>query len=59
MRVLGDIPRLNAKRYSQTKALIMGDRYLTFGNLNELANKLAHGLLSSGVSSGDRVADMA
>jgi len=59
MRVLGDIPRLNAKRYSQKKALIMGDSYLTFGNLNELANRLAHGLLSLGVGSGDRVAAMA
>jgi acyl-CoA synthetase (AMP-forming)/AMP-acid ligase II len=59
MRVLGDIPRLNSKRYPQKKALIMGDHYLTFGQLNDLANRLAHGLLSLEIRPGDRVAVMA
>ncbi|MCK4787594.1 MAG: AMP-binding protein, partial [Desulfobacteraceae bacterium] len=59
MRVLGDIPRLNAKRYPQKKALIMGDQHFTYSQLNDLANRLTQGLLSLGVSSGDRVAVMA
>ena len=59
MRVLGDIPRLNAKRYPQKKALIMGDQQFTYSQLNDLANRLTQGLLSLGVSSGDRVAVMA
>ncbi|MBE9569168.1 MAG: AMP-binding protein, partial [Proteobacteria bacterium] len=59
MRVLGDIPRLNAKRHPQKKALIMGDQHFTYSQLNDMANCLAKGLLSLGVSSGDRVAVMA
>jgi fatty-acyl-CoA synthase len=56
MQVIGDIARLNAKRYPDKKALIMGNEYLTFGQLNEQANQLAHGLLSMGIHRGDRVA---
>jgi fatty-acyl-CoA synthase len=59
MRVLGDIPRLNAKRYPQRKALIMGVQHFTYSQLNDLANRLAQALLSLGVSTGDRVAVMA
>lgn len=59
MRLIGDIARLNSKRYPDKKALIMGDDYLTFGQLNEQATQLAHGLLSLGVKPGDRVALLA
>jgi len=59
MHVLGDIPRLNAKRYPQKKALIMDDRYVTFSQLNEQVNQLAHRLLSLGLGLGDRVGILA
>lgn len=59
MRVLGDIPRLNARRHPDKKALIMGDAHLTFKQLNEKANRLAYGLMSLGVAPGDRVALLA
>ncbi len=59
MQVVGDIPRLNAKRYPDKKALIMDNNYLTFGQLNRQVNQVAHGLLSLGVKQGDRVAILA
>ncbi len=59
MQVLGDIPRLNARRHPDKKALIMGDQALTFEQLNASANKLANGLMALGVAPGDRVALLA
>jgi fatty-acyl-CoA synthase len=59
MQVIGDIPRLNAKRYPGKKALIMDNNYLTFSQLNRQVNQVAHGLLSLGVKQGDRVAILA
>lgn len=59
MQVIGDIPRLNASRRPDKTALIMDDQQLTFKQLNDRANRLAHGLVSLGVGPGDRVALMA
>ncbi|MCK4788608.1 MAG: AMP-binding protein, partial [Desulfobacteraceae bacterium] len=59
MHVIGDILRLNAKRYPEKKALIMENEYLTFHQLNQQVNQLAHGLLSLGITPGDRVAILA
>jgi len=59
MRCIGDIPRLNARRYPEKKALIMGDEHMTFKTLNESANKLANGLISMGVKPGDKAGIMA
>jgi len=59
MRCIGDIPRLNARRYPEKKALIMGDEHMTFKALNESANKLANGLISMGVKPGDKAGIMA
>ncbi|RPI99466.1 MAG: hypothetical protein EHM36_15945, partial [Deltaproteobacteria bacterium] len=56
MQVIGDIPRLNAKRYPNKKAVIMGEDYLTFDQLNRQTNQLANGLLSRGIRAGDRIA---
>lgn len=56
MQVIGDIARLNAKRYPNKKALIKDDDYITFDQINKQANQLAHGLLSMGIRPGDRVA---
>jgi acyl-CoA synthetase (AMP-forming)/AMP-acid ligase II len=55
MNVFGDIIRLNAKRYPDKKAIIMGDKYFTFNQLDRLSNQLAYGLLSINVKPGDRV----
>ena len=56
MRTIGDIIRLNARRYPDKKALVMENEYLTFHQLNQQTNQLAHGLLSLGVKPGDKVA---
>jgi fatty-acyl-CoA synthase len=56
MQVIGDIARLNAKRYPDRKALIMGDEHVTYGQLNDQANQLAHRLVSMGIEPGDKVA---
>ena len=59
MRVLGDIPRLNARRYPEKPALVMDKDHKTFRQLNSEVNLLANGLLSLGVKSGDKVAIIA
>ena len=55
MRVLGDIPRLNAKRYPDKVALMMDGAALTFKQLNSAANRLSRGLAASGVNPGDKI----
>ena len=55
MRVLGDIPRLNAKRYPDKIALRMDGKALTFKQLNSAANRLSRGLAASGVNPGDKI----
>ncbi|MGZ4857609.1 MAG: class I adenylate-forming enzyme family protein [Methanobacteriaceae archaeon] len=59
MQVIGDIPRLNARRHPDKKALIMDNDYLTYNQLNQQVNQLATGLISLDVRSGDRVAILA
>ncbi|MCV0437465.1 MAG: AMP-binding protein [Hydrogenophaga sp.] len=56
---LGDIARRGARRHRHKTALIMGERRLTYGALNDAANKLAQGLLSRGLGRGARVAVLA
>jgi acyl-CoA synthetase (AMP-forming)/AMP-acid ligase II len=59
MRVLGDMLRLNAKRFPEKKALIMDESFLTYSQLNRQTNQLAHALISMDVKAGDRVAILA
>ncbi len=59
MRVMGDIPRLNARRYPDKKALIMGEEFLTYGRFNRRVNRVAGLLLAKGVEPGDRVGILA
>ncbi len=59
MQVIGDIARLNAKRFPNKRAIMVDSEYLTFLQLNQKANQLAHGLISLGVKPGDRVAILA
>jgi fatty-acyl-CoA synthase len=59
MQVLGDVVRLNAKRYPRKKALIFEGAFLTYYDLNERVNRVAQGLLALGVAPQDRVAILA
>ena len=59
MRVIGDLSRLNARRYADKPALIMDGERLTYAELEAVSNRLAHGLIGLGVKPGDRVALLA
>ncbi|MCL6521964.1 MAG: acyl--CoA ligase [Firmicutes bacterium] len=56
MFTLGAALRTNAVRYRQKTALVYGERRLTFAELDERVNRLAHALAARGVGRGDRVA---
>jgi fatty-acyl-CoA synthase len=56
MQTIGDIIGLNARRYPDKTALVMENEFLSFHQLNQQTNQLAHGLLSLGVKPGDKVA---
>jgi acyl-CoA synthetase (AMP-forming)/AMP-acid ligase II len=59
MRVLGDIARLNAKRFGGETALIFEEQALSFSELNACADGIGRRLLEMGVRIGDRVALLA
>jgi fatty-acyl-CoA synthase len=59
MRVIGDITRLNARRYPDKPALVMGDAVCTYSELDRRSNRLANALIAAGVRPGDRVALLA
>jgi acyl-CoA synthetase (AMP-forming)/AMP-acid ligase II len=53
---LGQILKVNAKKFPNTVALKDSERAFTYPETNERVNKLAHSLLSLGLEKGDRVA---
>ena len=59
MRVIGDVIRLNAKRYPDKTCLIMDESSMTYGQLNREVNRLSRGLAGLGVGPGDKVAILA
>lgn len=59
MRVVGDIARLGAKRHGGRIAVTLGERELSYTELNAKANRLANALQAQGVSGGERVALLA
>jgi acyl-CoA synthetase (AMP-forming)/AMP-acid ligase II len=59
MQVIGDVLRLNAKRYPEKTALIMDQQSITYRELNSQVNSLARGLLNLGIQVGDKVAIIA
>ncbi len=53
---LGQILKINAKKFPNTVALKDKERSITYPELNGRVNKLSHSLLSLGLSKGDKVA---
>src|ERR1700736_4774375 len=56
---IGMLPSFNARRTPDRAAIIDDDGALTFKELDEAANAVAHGLLAKGVRGGDGVAILA
>ena len=56
MRVMGDVVRLNARRYSDKTAIMTEGEQLAYRELNTRCNRIANGLVALGVRQGDRVA---
>jgi len=53
---LGQILKVNAKKFPKTVALKDRERGFTYSELNTRVNKLAHSLVSLGLNKGDKVA---
>ncbi len=53
---LGQIQKLNAKKFKDTVALIDKDRSFTYPAMNKRVNQLAQSLTASGLRKGDKVA---
>jgi acyl-CoA synthetase (AMP-forming)/AMP-acid ligase II len=53
---LGQILKVNAKKFPRTVALKDRERSLTYPEVNRRVNKLAHSLLALGLKKGDKVA---
>ncbi len=52
---LGQLLKVNAKKFPNTVALMDKDRSLTYPELNRRVNQLSNSLLSSGLKKGDRI----
>src|SRR5262245_11194581 len=52
---LGTVLAANARRVPDKVAVVCDDRRLTFGALDDHANRLANALLARGIAPGDRV----
>ena len=52
---IGEILPTAAARHAKRTALVVGDRQLTFQELDALSNRVANGLVALGVKPGDRV----
>ena len=53
---LGQIQKINAKKFKDTIALMDKDRSFTYPAMNKRVNRLAHSLTALGVQKGDKVA---
>ncbi len=53
---LGEMLKVNAKKFPDTEALKDRERSFTYPAVNKRVNRLAHGLLGMGLSKGDKVA---
>jgi acyl-CoA synthetase (AMP-forming)/AMP-acid ligase II len=57
--VIGDIFRNGARAVPDRTAAVLGDRSLSFAEVDELANRTSHALVARAVGHGDRVATWA
>lgn len=55
---LGDLLLRTSERYPTKPALVFKSQRITYGELDELVNRTAHGLLSNGMKKGDLVSVM-
>jgi long-chain acyl-CoA synthetase len=53
---VADIVRVHAAATGGALAYVLGDRHMTFAELDERSNRVAQGLAAAGVGAGDRVA---
>jgi acyl-CoA synthetase (AMP-forming)/AMP-acid ligase II len=53
---LGQIQKVNAKKFPNTVALMDGQRAFTYPEVNKRVNKLANSLTALGLQKGDKVA---
>lgn len=54
-RLIGDLPRVAAKRFGSRTAIVAAERSYSFDQLDELSNRFANALIASGVAPGDHV----
>ncbi len=53
--LLNHLLEASAERHPESTAVVSGDRSLTYGQLEDAANRLANALIACGVTRGDRV----
>lgn len=56
---VGDISHRGARRHPNKLALVMGERRLTYRELDEASSRLANGMIAAGYGAGTRVAILA
>ena len=54
--LIKDMLRMNASRMPNKNALVMGEKSLSYGQLNIRVNRLSRGMLALSMHKGDRVA---
>lgn len=55
---IADYARYHAERTPQAEAMVLGDRRVTYAELNDRVDALARALMAAGVAVGDRVATL-
>ncbi|MEY2944112.1 MAG: hypothetical protein RLY97_2126 [Pseudomonadota bacterium] len=55
VRTLGEFIAYHARATPDRRALVWGQRNISFAEYDRVANRIAHGLLARGVAAGDRV----
>ena len=55
VRTLGEFIEYHARHTPEKRALVSGDRTISFADYNSTSNRIANGLLARGLKAGDRV----
>ena len=56
--ILGELLKNAAQRWGDKTAILMGNRRVSYHELEETSNRVANALIKMGVEKGDRVATM-